>query len=57
MMKTLGLAAGLVAAVNAGMTQDWKKRSIYQVLTDRFSQGGTSGGNCDNLGNYCGGVY
>lgn len=26
-------------------------------MTDRFSQGGTTGGNCGNLGNYCGGVY
>jgi len=55
-MKSIGLAASLLVAVQAGNTNDWKKRSIYQVLTDRFSQGGTSGGNC-NLGNYCGGTY
>ncbi|ORY93108.1 glycoside hydrolase superfamily, partial [Syncephalastrum racemosum] len=36
---------------------DWKSRSIYQIVTDRFarSDGSTSG--CGDLSNYCGGDY
>lgn len=38
-------------------TAEWKSRTIYQVLTDRFwrTDGSTQG--CGNLGNYCGGTF
>ena len=37
--------------------EEWKSRTVYQVLTDRFAR--TDGGKqpCNNLGNYCGGTY
>lgn len=57
-MKTFTFAASLLAAsALAGNTEDWKKRAVYQVLTDRFA---TSNGNtnaCSDLSNYCGGTY
>jgi len=52
------LAAALLAVTSlAGNTEDWKKRSIYQVLTDRFAQDNDSSNACTNLSNYCGGTY
>jgi alpha-amylase len=35
--------------------KDWRSRRVYQIMTDRFAS--TNPGNCDNLGNYCGGNY
>lgn len=37
--------------------EEWKSRSIYQVLTDRFARTDGSTQACNNLGNYCGGTY
>jgi alpha-amylase len=37
--------------------EQWKSRTIYQVLTDRFARNDGSRGGCDNLGWYCGGGY
>uniref|UniRef100_A0A7S3N697 alpha-amylase n=1 Tax=Euplotes harpa TaxID=151035 RepID=A0A7S3N697_9SPIT len=47
----------LVSSVYSHTKEEWKSRSIYQVLTDRFAR--TDGGveSCKNLGNYCGGTY
>lgn len=58
-MKTiLSLAVALLVATGAlaGDVNGWKKRAVYQVLTDRFwrSNGDTS--LCD-LHNYCGGNF
>lgn len=36
---------------------EWKSRTIYQVLTDRFARNDGSKPDCSNLGNYCGGGY
>ena len=55
-MKTF-VATMLASAALAGNTQDWKKRSIYQVLTDRYAQNNAGGGACGNLSNYCGGTF
>jgi len=46
----------LMAGSRAGDAAAWKKRAVYQLLTDRFakSNGDTSG--C-NLSNYCGGDF
>lgn len=50
---------GYPAAPNA---EDWKKRRIYQVLTDRFGRVYASGGtestvHCASLSDYCGGNF
>jgi alpha-amylase len=51
---TLAAIAGIAAA---GDTAAWKKRSVYQVLTDRFARTDGSTSTCTNLSNYCGGTF
>ena len=40
--------------ISSRTKEEWKSRSIYQILTDRFAR--TSTGNC-NLYSYCGGNF
>ena len=54
------LAVALLVApsvVHGGNTADWKNRSVYQVLTDRFARSDGSTQPCRNLAGYCGGSY
>ncbi len=51
------ILAVLAATASAGNTADWKARSVYQVLTDRFARADGSTSACSNLSNYCGGNY
>ena len=46
----------VIGQISSKTKEEWKTRSIYQLLTDRFarSNGDTSG--CD-LSNYCGGNF
>ena len=37
--------------------EEWKSRSIYQLLTDRFASTDDSIKNCVYLNNYCGGTF
>ena len=37
--------------------EEWKSRSIYQLLTDRFASTDDNIKDCTNLGNYCGGTF
>ena len=37
--------------------EEWKSRSIYQLLTDRFASTDDNIKYCENLGNYCGGTF
>jgi alpha-amylase len=47
----------LIGNMHCGSTDEWKSRTVYQVLTDRFSRGDGSTDSCGNLSNYCGGNY
>jgi alpha-amylase len=47
----------LVAMVFGRSADEWKSRTIYQLLTDRFARGDGSSDGCGNLGYYCGGNY
>uniref|UniRef100_A0A6B2L3N6 alpha-amylase n=1 Tax=Arcella intermedia TaxID=1963864 RepID=A0A6B2L3N6_9EUKA len=47
------LAAGALAA-SAG---DWRQRTIYQLLTDRFARGNGDNSPCGDIRNYCGGTF
>ncbi|PRP81162.1 hypothetical protein PROFUN_01996 [Planoprotostelium fungivorum] len=38
-------------------TQEWKSRTIYQVLTDRFAKSTSDTETCGDLKDYCGGSY
>jgi alpha-amylase len=65
--KTKLILAFLTSLVNFALAahfDEWKKRTIYQVLTDRFypapdykPTGDTPESACDNLRSYCGGTY
>ena len=48
----------LLSVVFAGHTsEEWKTRTIYQLLTDRFGTSDDSSPTCASLGNYCGGSW
>ena len=55
-MRSFFFAAAL-AAVNAKTAQEWKSRSVYQVLTDRFARTDGSTAKCDALNVFCGGTF
>ena len=50
-------SAALLATSSAGDVADWKKRAVYQVLTDRFAKENSNDGACTNLSDYCGGTW
>ena len=52
LLPTLSLAGAAVAA----SADEWRTRSIYQVIVDRFAKEDGSSGNC-NLKEYCGGSW
>ena len=41
----------------AATAAQWRSRSIYQIMTDRFAQSGSSTLACSNLNGYCGGTW
>jgi len=59
MISKLALgAAAMMAGTHAASTAEWKKRSVYQVLTDRYAKSnGQTDGACTNLSDYCGGTF
>eukprot|EP01098_Paradermamoeba_levis_P009562 TRINITY_DN4000_c0_g1_i1.p1 TRINITY_DN4000_c0_g1~~TRINITY_DN4000_c0_g1_i1.p1 ORF type:complete len:470 (-),score=82.76 TRINITY_DN4000_c0_g1_i1:211-1620(-) len=42
---------------SAHSAEEWKTRTIYQLLTDRFSRSNNDRSPCNNLSNYCGGTF
>ncbi|KAH0378125.1 alpha-amylase, partial [Aureobasidium melanogenum] len=45
-------------SVLAASAADWRSKSIYQVLTDRFARpDGSTTAPCNPVGKYCGGTY
>lgn len=59
MKRTLltGIATAILASTAfAGTAAEWKKRTVYQLLTDRYAKGDGSKPSCD-LHNYCGGDF
>ena len=54
----LVLAISLLGLALAGHSaEEWKSRTIYQVLTDRFARNDGDTSICYNLANYCGGGF
>lgn len=47
-------AASMAAALSPA---EWRNRTVYQLLTDRFSTGNPSQVACTNLQDYCGGTW
>ena len=52
--SALALTACSVAAKTA---EEWKTRTVYQLLTDRFAKDEASDEACADLHNYCGGTF
>ena len=51
------LLASLALAALAATPAQWRSRSIYQVLTDRFAAAGAPPAPCSDLHSYCGGTW
>ncbi|GIQ88812.1 glycoside hydrolase, family 13, partial [Kipferlia bialata] len=51
------LVCALICPTQGAMrsSADWKTRTIYQLLTDRFNN--PSREHCDDLSRYCGGTW
>ena len=56
LLRCLAVAAAVAAVAHAGTPDQWKSRTIYQILTDRFANPSSSGG-CGDLSDYCGGTW
>ncbi|KAI7859939.1 a-amylase [Circinella umbellata] len=59
-LSTAALARPLAenkTIVKRAGADDWRDRSIYQILTDRFATGGSDSGDCGSLSGYCGGTF
>lgn len=53
----LGAAALFCGVTNAADTAEWKKRAVYQLLTDRFAKSSDDTTACSDLTDYCGGTF
>jgi len=55
---TLFLALTVLCPLTASKTaEEWKSRSVYQIITDRFARTDGNTTQCENLGDYCGGTF
>eukprot|EP00345_Euplotes_harpa_P010929 CAMPEP_0168338790 /NCGR_PEP_ID=MMETSP0213-20121227/13067_1 /TAXON_ID=151035 /ORGANISM="Euplotes harpa, Strain FSP1.4" /LENGTH=361 /DNA_ID=CAMNT_0008344681 /DNA_START=1 /DNA_END=1083 /DNA_ORIENTATION=- len=54
LITLIGLAT---IASAAHSTQEWKQRTIYQIITDRFARTDGSTAPCSDLHKYCGGTF
>jgi hypothetical protein len=59
MRRVPGLLTAVLGVIGAMAlsTDEWRKQSIYQVLTDRFARTDGSTSSCSNLRSYCGGTW
>ena len=53
------LGAAAIEVASAASAAEWRERSIYQVMTDRYSRtDGSTTHACDTaIGKYCGGTW
>lgn len=56
MFRQICLLVGLMMAVSGRTKDEWRNRTIYQLLTDRFASSKGADGKCD-LHDYCGGDF
>lgn len=55
---TLAAASALLSASNAATPEQWKSRSIYQVMIDRFARtDGSTDAPCEDLSQHCNGTW
>jgi len=52
------VSAAIASSANAQKDSDtWKQRSVYHIITDRFSQDPDTKEACADLSDYCGGTW
>jgi len=51
------ITAILINAVFSKTAEEWKSRSIYQIITDRFARTDGDSTPCSDLTKYCGGTF
>ena len=56
-LVTLVLLAFFCAKVSSRTAHEWRDRTIYQIITDRFAPTDPNKATCNDLGNYCGGTF
>lgn len=58
-LVSIALLAALFSAVKTGDANGWKKRAVYQLVTDRFAKGSGDKSNCNLAAQpyYCGGDF
>jgi alpha-amylase len=54
--RVLAVALSACTYANAASAAEWRNRTIYQLLTDRFAPSAGSP-DCTNLQTYCGGTF
>lgn len=57
MNRAVLFALMLTAVLGGHSKEEWKSRTIYQLLTDRFARSNGDRGDCNNYSNYCGGTF
>jgi len=57
MNKDILLALMLATVFATHSKEEWKSRTIYQLLTDRFARSDNNNEACKNLTEYCGGTF
>jgi len=53
----LVLSLLLILGAFSKTAEEWKSRSVYQIITDRFARTNDDSTPCVDLGNYCGGTF
>lgn len=55
---SLAAATALLSVTDAASADEWKSRSIYQVMIDRFARtDGSTDAACDDLSQHCNGTW
>ena len=54
---TLFFYSFLLFEVFSKTAEEWKSRSVYQIITDRFARTSGDATPCQDLGKYCGGTF
>jgi len=57
MFKKVVSLASLGLLASAGTKEEWKQKSVYQIITDRFWRTDGSTDQCGDIRAYCGGTW
>jgi alpha-amylase len=57
LITTFLILTTLLSPAFARTAEEWKTRSVYQIITDRFAKTDGDTTPCTDLGNYCGGTF